>query len=93
MFRSESILNKHKNDCLIINGEQRVKLDKGFISFKNYSRQMKVAFKIYAAFECILKESKESGKTFDKNNSWNKKYQDHVPCGFDYKVVCIDDDY
>ena len=23
--------------------------------------------------------------------STQKKYQDHVPCSFDYKVVCIDD--
>ena len=41
-FSSENILNKHRENCLIINGEQRVKLNRGFISFKNYSRQMKV---------------------------------------------------
>ena len=22
-----------------------------------------------------------------------KKYQDHIPCGFAYKVVCIDDHF
>ena len=57
-FSSESVLNKHKNDCLIINGEQRVTLDERFVSFKNYSRQMKALFKIYTDFECILKKSK-----------------------------------
>ena len=52
-FSSKNILNKHKENCLVINGEQRVKLNEGFICFKNYSRQMKVPFKIYADFECI----------------------------------------
>ena len=27
----------------------------------------------------------------DENSSWTKKSQDHVPCGFGYKVVCVDD--
>ena len=39
----------------MINGKQNVKLKKGFISFKNYSRRIPVPFKIYADFECILK--------------------------------------
>ena len=52
-FSSEKILNEHKEDCLVVNGKQNVKLEKGHISFKNYSRQMPVPFKIYADFECI----------------------------------------
>ena len=44
-------------------------------------------FKIYAAFEDVLKENKSS----DKNNtSYTKKYQDPIPCSFTYKVFCID---
>ena len=39
----------------MINSKQSVKLEKGFISFKNYSRQIYAPFKIYADFECILK--------------------------------------
>ena len=39
----------------MINEKQNVKLEKGFISFKNYFRQLPVPFKIYADFECILK--------------------------------------
>ena len=31
-------------------------------------------------------------KNNDKNNaSYSKKYQDHIPCSFAYKVVGIDD--
>ena len=39
----------------MINGKQNVKLESGFISFKNYSRQIPTPFKIYADFECIFK--------------------------------------
>ena len=54
-FTTEEVLIKHEQDCLIINGKQDVKLEKGFISFRNYSRQIPVPSKIYADFECILK--------------------------------------
>ena len=50
-FTSEKILNEHKEDGLVINGKTNVKLEKGFISFKNNSRQIPVPFKIYADFE------------------------------------------
>ena len=88
LFSSENILEKHKKSCSVINGEQRVKLSEGFINFKNYSRQMRAPFKIYADFECILKKSKKSSEVVDENSSWSVKIQDHVPCGFGYKVVC-----
>ena len=89
-FGNESILIEHKKNCLVTNGEQCVKLNKGFISFKNYSTQIPVPFKIYADFECILKETKVSEEIIDKNRSYTKKYQSHIPCGFGYKVICID---
>ena len=72
---------------MIINGKQSVKLKSGSISFENYFKQLPVPFKIYADFECVLKEVKCS----DKNNgSCKEKYQDHIPCSFTNKVVCID---
>ena len=58
-FGSENVLGKHKENCLIINVEQRVELNIGFISFKNYSRQIRVPFNIYVDFECILKKNKK----------------------------------
>ena len=54
-FSIENVLNKHKKDCLLINIGQNVKLEKGFIEFKNFNRQIPVPFKIYADFECLLK--------------------------------------
>ena len=54
-FSSERILIEHKENCLIINGKQSIKLKSGSISFKNYFKQLPVPFKIYADFECLLK--------------------------------------
>ena len=44
-FSSKKILSEHKKDCLVINDKQNVKLESGFISFKNYSKQIHVALK------------------------------------------------
>ena len=84
-FSSESVLIKHKEDCLSINGKQSVKLEEGIIEFENYFKQIPVPFKIYADFECNLRGVE------NYEGSCTKKYQDHVPCSFSYKVVCIDD--
>ena len=81
-FSSESILTEHKENCLVINGKQCAKLSKGFTSFKNYSRQIPVPFKICADFECILKETGVSEEIIDKNSSYTKKCQIHIPGGF-----------
>ena len=78
---------EHKENCLIINGKQSVKLKSSLISFKNFFKQLPVPFKIYADFECLLKGVESS----DKNNaSCTEKYQDHIPCSFACKFFCID---
>ena len=41
---------EHKEDCLIINGEQSVKLEKGTIGFENYFKQIPVPSKILCCF-------------------------------------------
>ena len=58
-FSSENVLLEHKEDCLVINGKQNVKLEEGVISFKNYFRQIAGPFKVYADFEYILKNVDE----------------------------------
>ena len=48
-------------------------------------------FKIYADFEWLLK-----GCDVGVDNdffSYTRKYQDHIPCSFSYKVVCIDNKF
>ena len=91
-FSSEGVLIEHKEDCLIINGKQNVKLEEGFISFKNYFKQILVPFKIYADFECIFKKV-DSDIECSSNSSYTRKYQEHVPCSFAYKVVCVDNKF
>ena len=39
-FSSEIILGKHKDDCSVVNGKQRVKLDSGYVEFKNYANKI-----------------------------------------------------
>ena len=86
-FSSESVLIKHKENCLSINGKQSVKLEKGIIEFENYFKQIPVPFKIYADFECNLK----SVESYE--GSYSKKYQGHIPCSFAYKLVCVEDKF
>ena len=94
-FNSENVLTECKENFLIINGKQNVKLGKGSISFKNYSKQLPVPFKIHADFECILSAASSKGvKSSDKNNaSYTEKYQDHIPCSFACKFVCVDNKF
>ena len=55
-FSSEKVLIEKKENCLVINGKQSVKLKSGSISFKNYFKQLHVIFKIYADFECLYQK-------------------------------------
>ena len=58
---------KHKEDCLSISGQQSINLEKGTIEFKNYFKQLPVPFKIYADFECNLKNVECYEGTYTKN--------------------------
>ena len=73
-------MKKHKEDCLNINGTESVDIEEGIIKFENYSRQLPVPFKIYADFECNLQD------TEIYEGSCTKKYYDHVPCSYAYKM-------
>ena len=84
-FSSENILIKHKKDCLSITGVQSVKVEEGIIKFENYFKQLPVPFKIYADFECNLKNVEIYERPY------TKKYHNHIPCTYAYKIVCIDD--
>ena len=66
-FSSENALTEHKEDCLIINGKQSVKLEKGTIEFENYLKQIPVPFKVYADFECNLEGVESYEGSYTKN--------------------------
>ena len=90
-FSSEKVLIEHSKGCLLINGRQRVKLEEGFTEFYNFNKIIHCLFKIYADFECLLKEV-DSG-IHNGCFSYTSKYQNHIPCSFAYKLVCVDDKY
>ena len=86
-FSNKNVLTEHKKDCLSINGTQSVKLEEGTLKFTKYFKQIPVPFKVQADFESNL----ESVEIFER--TYSKKYQNHIPCSFDYKVVCTDDKF
>ena len=74
----------YKEDCLSNNGRQSVKLEEGTIEFTKYFKQIPVPFKIKSDFESNL----ESVEIFE--GTYSKKYQNHIPSSFAYKIVYID---
>ena len=79
----------HKQVGLKINGKQSLKLRNGSIKSNDCFKQLVMPFKIYADFESVLRGLQTDDK--GSNASYTKKYQEHIPYSFVYKVVCIDD--
>ena len=82
---NEKVMIRQKEDCLSFNGVQSLDVEEGIIKFENYSKQLPAQFKIYTDFECNLQD------TEIYEGCCTKKYHDHVPCKYAYKIVCIDD--
>ena len=65
----EQYFSKHRflDICrFAFTGAQSVKFEKGTIEFKNYFKQIPVAFKIYADFECYLESVDSSEGSYSK---------------------------
>ena len=92
-FSSEIVLNNHTPTCLIINGEQAIKMpSKGAkVKFANYNKQLEAPFVIYADFEAITEKIDTARPT--PASSSTTKYQQHTDCGYGYKLVCCDDKF
>ena len=87
---SKERLEKHKVDCIEINGKQAIKMPEpgSKIAFKNYRKQLPAPFVIYADFEAITEKVGEKAP----QKSRTEQYQKHTACGYGYKVVCFYDD-
>ena len=87
-FSSGEVLVKHEEDCIVINGDQTIRMPKegSYVEFKNYGRRLQVPFVIYADFESLLPSVEKEG------SERVRPYQEHIACGFSYKVVCSFDD-
>ena len=92
-FSSEKVLNNHKDNCIVVNGTQVVKMPekgKNILQFDNFHKQQQVPFVIYADFEAITE--KISNCQPDDNQSYTNAYEKHTDCGYGYTVVCCYDD-
>ena len=87
---SKERLEKHKVDCIEINGKQAIRMPEpeSTIGFTNYRRQLPTPFVIYADFEAITEKVSEKAP----QKSRTEQYQKHMACGYGYKVVCCYDD-
>ena len=87
-FYTEYHLENHQEDCLIINGTQKIEMPEegSTVYFHNHQKQLPGPFVIYADLEAITKKidtcSPPGGRAY------TQAYQKHEPCGFGYKVVC-----
>ena len=91
--KSERILAKHVDNCLIISGKQAINMPKkgeNILKFNNFHKQLPVPYVIYANFEAITK--KVQGCRPNDNKSYTEAYQTHEDCGYGYKVVCYYED-
>ena len=90
-FSREDVLTEHKNNCIVINGEQAIKMpEKGDkVCFQNHHKQLSVPFVIYADFEAITEKVDSCQPNNEK--SCTEVYQKHTDCGYGYKVVCCYD--
>ena len=85
---SARVLENHKQDCLLINGTQAIKMPEAGskIYFQNQKKMLPVPFAIYADFEAIT-EKIDSCQPSDCK-SYTRTYQNHKACGYGFKLVC-----
>ena len=92
-FITEEILKCHIKDCFKMNGKKTIKMPKKgeYARFKNFERKIKSPSMIYADLENIL-VPKDNVKQ-KPNESYSNKYENHVACSYDCKLVCVDDKF
>ena len=85
---SARVLENHKQDCLLINGTQAIKMPVAGskIYFKNHQKMLPVPFVIYADFEAITE--KIDGCQPSDGQSYTSTYKSHKACSYGYKLVC-----
>ncbi|KAL9983781.1 hypothetical protein ACROYT_G006009 [Oculina patagonica] len=111
-FTREDLLEKHKKYCNGAKGRPtRIEMPekgKNTLSFKNYHKQMKAPYQIYADLEALLRpiegckretaEERQKRKDLgeevkDMKPSYTDKTEQHEACGFAYTVVRSDGEH
>ena len=92
-FSTKDVFDVHKKNCIVINGEQAIKMpskDNNILQYNHYHKQLPAPFVIYADFEALTEKIHGCQRNNDK--SFTDAYQKHTDCGYGYKVVCCYDD-
>ena len=77
-----------------IHGPQKIKMPtetEKILKFKNFAHQLKVPVVIYADFECLLPKTPSCQP--NPLTSHTTTVEKHIPCGYCYRVVCINEKY
>ena len=87
-FYSAEHLENQKEECLLLNGTQRIEMPEegSKVYFHNHQKQLPGPFVIYADLETITKKIDTCSPPGGK--SYTQAYQKHEASGFGYKVVC-----
>ena len=88
-YRTEKLLNKHKEYCMQ-HGAKKIELPKpgSKVKFQNYNRSLRVPFAVYADFESLVKQIDTVQP--DPRGSYTNSYQKHILSSFCYKMVTTD---
>ena len=91
-YKMRDLLERHKPECKgLLKSPTRTEMPKegeNKMTFKNYFKQMKAPYAVYADFECLVRKI-DTCKPDDKR-SFTVKTEKHEPCGFSYLVVRSD---
>ena len=91
-YKTRDLLEKHKPECEgLLKSPTRTEMPKqgeNKMAFKNFYKQMKAPYAVFADFECALKKI----TTCEPHNkqSFTLKTEKLEPCGFSYVVVRSD---
>ena len=92
-YTSKELEAKHRPYCEI-HGPQKIKMPtetEKILKFKNFAHQLKVPVVIYAEFECLLPKTPSCQP--NPLTSHTTTVEKHIPCGYCYRVVCINEKY
>ncbi|KAK3731613.1 hypothetical protein QZH41_015864 [Actinostola sp. cb2023] len=92
-FVRQDLLDDHQPICSQ-HGAQRIELpseDNMFLQFKDFHKQLRVPFVIYADFESLT--TKIESASPDPSKSSTENFQRHEACGFSYVIVSEPSDY
>ena len=88
-YSRRELLERHKPECKgLLKSPTRTEIPKqgeNKMEFKNFYKQMKARYVVYADFECILRKINTCEP--DNKQSFTIKTEKHEPCGFSYMIA------